>query len=81
MRRRRPLRRGASRDSDNKLYFSLGQPYNVQPAAKLEWYDRVGLGTIVRMERDGSNWEVYARGVRSTSSNFRTARSWFRMIW
>ncbi len=51
---------------DNKLYVSQGQPYNVQPKNKLEWYDQIGLGAIVRMERDGSNWEVYARGVRNS---------------
>ncbi len=51
---------------DNKLYITQGQPYNVQPAAKREWYEELGLGGIVRMDRDGSNWEVYATGVRNS---------------
>ncbi len=51
---------------DNKLYITQGQPYNVQPAAKREWYEELGLGGIVRMDRDGANWEVYATGVRNS---------------
>lgn len=51
---------------DNKLYISLGQPYNVQPRDKLELYERTGIGGIIRMDRDGGNREVYARGVRNS---------------
>ncbi len=50
---------------DNKLYIQLGQPYNVPPRAKLEVYRKWGMGGIVRMERDGSNREVYATGLRN----------------
>jgi glucose/arabinose dehydrogenase len=51
---------------DNKLYVSLGQPFNVQPREKLEAYDRIGIGGIVRMDRDGKNREVFARGIRNS---------------
>ncbi|WP_333843040.1 PQQ-dependent sugar dehydrogenase [Pelomicrobium sp.] len=51
---------------DNKLYVSLGQPYNVPPKEKLALYDRVGIGGIIRMDRDGKNREVYARGIRNS---------------
>ncbi|MFC7734509.1 PQQ-dependent sugar dehydrogenase [Roseomonas sp. GCM10028921] len=51
---------------DNKLYISLGQPFNVPPAAKMELYDRIGISGIVRMDRDGRNREVYARGIRNS---------------
>jgi glucose/arabinose dehydrogenase len=51
---------------DDKLYISLGQPYNVPPPEKLELYDRLGIGGIIRMNRDGSNREVYAHGVRNS---------------
>jgi glucose/arabinose dehydrogenase len=51
---------------DNKIYVSLGQPFNVPAQAKMELYNRVGIGGIVRMDRDGSNREVYARGVRNS---------------
>ncbi len=50
---------------DNKLYVNQGQPYNVPPASKADLYNRVGLGGIVRMNRDGSNSEVYVRGARN----------------
>lgn len=51
---------------DNKLYVTIGQPYNVPPASKADLYDRAGIGAIVRMDRDGSNWEVYAKGIRNS---------------
>jgi glucose/arabinose dehydrogenase len=51
---------------DDKLYISLGQPYNVPPAEKLELYDSLGIGGIIRMNRDGSNREVFAHGVRNS---------------
>jgi glucose/arabinose dehydrogenase len=60
---------------DNKLYISLGQPFNVPPQGKMELYNRVGIGGIVRMDRDGKNREVYARGIRnSVGIAFRPAR-------
>ena len=51
---------------DGKLYVSLGQPHNVQPAGKVEMYDKLGIGGIVRMNMDGSKREVFARGVRNS---------------
>jgi len=52
--------------SDNKLYISLGQSFNVPAQSKLDLYNRVGMGGIVRMDRDGRNREVFARGVRNS---------------
>jgi glucose/arabinose dehydrogenase len=51
---------------DNKLYISLGQPFNVPPPEKAELFNRVGIGGIVRMDRDGKNREVFARGIRNS---------------
>ena len=51
---------------DGKLYVSLGQPHNVQPAGKVAMYDQLGIGGIVRMNMDGSKREVFARGVRNS---------------
>ena len=65
---------------DNKLYVTQGQPYNVPPPAKIDLYKRVGLGAIVRMDRDGSNWEVYVDGIRnSVGMDFNPANGelWF----
>lgn len=65
---------------DNKLYVSLGQPYNVPPEEKSDLYKREGIGGIVRMERDGSGREVYATGVRnSVGMDFNPANGelWF----
>ncbi len=65
---------------DNKLYISLGQPYNVQPVEKLEMYDQIGIGGIIRMNRDGTGREVYTRGIRnSVGHDFNPANGdlWF----
>ena len=51
---------------DNKLYISLGQPFNVPAQGKLELYNRVGMSGIIRMDRGGQNREVFARGVRNS---------------
>jgi glucose/arabinose dehydrogenase len=51
---------------DNKLYITLGQPFNVQPREKLAIFTKWGIGGIVRMNQDGSGREVYATGVRNS---------------
>ena len=51
---------------DGKLYISLGQPHNVQPVEKLELYDQIGIGGIIRINTDGSGREVFTRGVRNS---------------
>jgi glucose/arabinose dehydrogenase len=51
---------------DNKLYITVGQPYNVPAKEKLDLYNKVGMGGIIRMDRDGKNREVFARGVRNS---------------
>ena len=65
---------------DDKLYIALGQPHNVTPADKVEMYQRLGMGGIIRMNRDGSGREVYATGVRnSVGMDFNPANGdlWF----
>jgi len=51
---------------DGKLYVSLGQPHNVQPAGKVDMYNQLGIGGIVRMNMDGTKREVFARGIRNS---------------
>lgn len=51
---------------DNKLYITLGQPFNVPPKEKLDLYARTGIMGIVRMDRDGKNREVVATGIRNS---------------
>ena len=52
--------------ADNKLYVALGQPYNVYAPDKWAEYDKVGMGGIIRMDRDGTNREVFAHGIRNS---------------
>jgi glucose/arabinose dehydrogenase len=51
---------------DDKLYVTLGQPFNVFAPNKMDLYKRNGLGGIVRMSREGKEREVYAWGVRNS---------------
>ncbi len=51
---------------DGKLYITLGQPFNVPPRDKVKLYDDIGMMGIVRMNVDGTNREVFARGVRNS---------------
>ena len=56
--------------ADNKLYITLGQPFNVQPRDKLALYTKVGIGGIVRMNAfDGT-------GARSTRPACATRSAW-----
>jgi glucose/arabinose dehydrogenase len=52
---------------DGKLYITLGQPHNVQPANKVALYEKLGIGGMIRLDPfDGSKREVVARGVRNS---------------
>ena len=51
---------------DNKLYITLGQPYNVPPPEKTAMFDKIGIGGIIDMDRTGQNREVYAHGIRNS---------------
>ncbi|WP_395677361.1 PQQ-dependent sugar dehydrogenase [Inquilinus sp.] len=65
---------------DNKLYVSLGQPFNVPPPEKATLYGETGIGGIIRMARDGTGREVFARGIRnSVGMDFNPANGelWF----
>ncbi len=65
---------------DDKLYISLGQPYNVSPPDKQELYKLVGIGGIIRMDRDGKNREVVATGIRNSvghAFNPKDGKLWF----
>ena len=51
---------------DDKLYISLGQPFNVAPPEKIALYEKKGIGGIIRMNRDGTGREVIATGIRNS---------------
>lgn len=54
-------------DEKGQLYVTLGQPYNVQPRDKVELYEKLGIGGMIKMDAfDGSKREVVARGVRNS---------------
>jgi glucose/arabinose dehydrogenase len=51
---------------DDKLYITLGQPFNVFAPEKMDLYKKEGIGGIIRMTREGKEREVYAWGVRNS---------------
>ncbi|MCK0196395.1 PQQ-dependent sugar dehydrogenase [Ancylobacter sp. 6x-1] len=51
---------------DDRLYITLGNPFNVPPPEKLDLFRKVGMAGIIRMDRDGKNREVYAWGIRNS---------------
>src|SRR5918997_5409363 len=51
---------------DDKLYIALGQPFNVFAPTKMDLYKKVGIGGIIRMDREGKGREVFASGVRNS---------------
>jgi glucose/arabinose dehydrogenase len=52
---------------NNKLYITLGQPFNVQPKDKVALYEQLGIGGMISLNAfDGSGREVVARGVRNS---------------
>jgi glucose/arabinose dehydrogenase len=68
---------------DNKLYIQLGQPYNVPAKEKFDLYRKVGMGGIIRMDRDGkrsmrldsatrSAWTFIPRTSRSGPTTIRS---------
>jgi len=52
---------------DNRIYISLGQPFNVTPPEKLDLYRKWGIGGIVSFNRDGGDRRVEATGVRNSA--------------
>jgi glucose/arabinose dehydrogenase len=65
---------------DDKLYITLGQPFNVFAPAKMDLYKKVGIGGIIRMSREGKDREVFAWGVRNSVGmdfNPRDRSLWF----
>jgi glucose/arabinose dehydrogenase len=51
---------------DGRLFVAVGQPNNVPPKDKMKFYTQWGMGGIVRMNRDGSGRQVFARGIRNS---------------
>lgn len=51
---------------DNHLYITIGQPFNVFPPEKFDLFKKVGIGGIIRMDREGKDREVYAWGIRNS---------------
>ncbi len=51
---------------DGKLYITLGQPFNVTPKEMQANNDETGMGGIIRIKTDGTEREVFARGIRNS---------------
>jgi glucose/arabinose dehydrogenase len=52
---------------DNRIYITLGQPFNVTPPEKVDLYRKWGIGGIVSFTRDGTDRKVILTGMRNSS--------------
>jgi len=52
---------------DNRIYITLGQPFNVTPPEKVDLYRKWGIGGIVSFTRDGTDRKVVLTGMRNSS--------------
>ena len=52
---------------DNRIYITLGQPFNVTPPEKVDLYRKWGIGGIVSFNRDGGDRQVVLTGMRNSS--------------
>ncbi|MBE0623393.1 MAG: PQQ-dependent sugar dehydrogenase [Burkholderiales bacterium] len=65
---------------DNRIYITLGQPFNVTPSEKVDLYRKLGVGGIVSFNRDGKDRQVVLTGMRNSSGlafNPKDASLWF----
>ncbi|MBE0622363.1 MAG: PQQ-dependent sugar dehydrogenase [Burkholderiales bacterium] len=65
---------------DNRIYITLGQPFNVTPPEKVDLYRKVGMGGIVSFNRDGGDRQVVLTGMRNSSGlafNPKDGSLWF----
>ncbi len=65
---------------DNRLYITMGQPFNVTPPEKVDMYRKLGIGGILSFNRDGGDRQVIATGVRNSSGlafNPKDGSLWF----
>jgi glucose/arabinose dehydrogenase len=51
---------------DGKLYVAIGQPHNVPTPERHAFDEKWGMGSIWRMNADGSGREIFARGIRNS---------------
>ena len=50
---------------DGRIYITLGQPFNVPAPEKADLYNEWGIGGIISIKQDGSDRQVYSRGMRN----------------
>jgi glucose/arabinose dehydrogenase len=65
---------------DNKLYITLGNPFNVFAPEKMDLYKQLGIGGIIRLTREGKEREVFAWGIRNSVGmdfNLKDKSLWF----
>jgi len=67
---------------DNKLYVSMGQPFNVSPPEKQELYNTVGIGGMISFNRFPGELDrkVVATGIRNSGGhafNPKDGKLWF----
>ena len=50
---------------DGRIYITIGQPFNVPSPDVLPEFDRLGIGGIISMKQDGTDRQIFSRGMRN----------------
>ncbi|RWQ40834.1 MAG: sorbosone dehydrogenase [Mesorhizobium sp.] len=50
---------------DNRIYITIGQPFNVPAPELLPEFEKLGIGGVISMKQDGTDRKIYARGMRN----------------
>jgi glucose/arabinose dehydrogenase len=50
---------------DGRIYITIGQPFNVPSQDVLPEFERLGIGGIISMKQDGTDRQIYSRGMRN----------------
>jgi glucose/arabinose dehydrogenase len=50
---------------DGRIYITIGQPFNVPAPELLPEFEKLGIGGVISMKQDGSDRQIYARGMRN----------------
>jgi glucose/arabinose dehydrogenase len=50
---------------DGRIYITLGQPFNVPAPEKADLYNEWGIGGVISIKQDGTDRQVYSRGMRN----------------
>ena len=68
------------RAGQQALYLARASPSTCRAPEKVDLYNEWGIGGIIRMDRDGKNREVFARGIRNSVGQDFNPANWRTLV-